>query len=119
TAKTWRIADGQNPSWSPSGEWIAYLDTSGNPGGGTKCMRVRPEGTDLQTLITLRRNLFGQSGQLVLAPVWSPDSKKLVLNKIANWEAWTMNVGLLDLTSKKLMRIGNNLPVLGWAESSP
>ncbi|MEK6302978.1 MAG: hypothetical protein AABO41_19885 [Acidobacteriota bacterium] len=117
TAKTWKIANGQNPSWSPSGEWIAYLDTSGNPGGGTRCMAVRPDGNDVKTLVELPRGLLGQKGKFVCAPVWSPSSKKLLLNEIANWEAWTMNIDLLDLTTHKLTRkIGSGVPVLGWAE---
>ena len=117
TAKTWKIGDGQNPSWSPSGEWIAYLDTSGNPGGGTRCKMVRPDGTDTQVLTTLSRKLWGSRGQFVWAPVWSPDSRKILLNEVANWEAWTMNIGLLDLATKKLVRVGSGPPVLGWAES--
>jgi Tol biopolymer transport system component len=118
TAKTWKAANGQNPSWSPSGEWIAYLDTSGNPGGGTRCMRVRPEGTDVKVLTTLPRGLWGQKGQFVWAPVWSPNSTKLLLNEIANWEAWTMNIDVLDLATNKLTRnVWKGLPVLGWAES--
>jgi len=117
TAKTWKVANGQNPSWSPSGEWIAYLDTSGNPGGGTRCMAVRPNGNDVKTLVEVPRGLFGQKGQFVWAPVWSPSSTKLLLNEVANWEAWTMNIHLLDLTTHKLTRkVGSGVPVLGWAE---
>lgn len=118
TAKTWKAAIGQNPSWSPSGEWIAYLDNSGNPGGGTRCMRVRPEGTDVKVLTTLPRGLLGQRGQFAWAPVWSPNSTKLLLNEVADWEAWTMSIDLLDLATNKLTRkVWKGLPVLGWAES--
>jgi dipeptidyl aminopeptidase/acylaminoacyl peptidase len=118
TAKTWKVANGQNPSWSPSGEWIAYLDTSGNPGGGTRCMAVRPDGNDVKILTRLLRGLWGQKGQFVWAPVWSPNSTKLLLNEIANWEAWTMNIDLLDLATNKLTRnVWKGLPVLGCSES--
>ncbi len=81
-------------------------------------MWVRPEGTDVKVLTTLPRGLWGQKGQFVWAPVWSPNSTKLLLNEIANWEAWTMNIDVLDLATNKLTRnVWKGLPVLGWGES--
>lgn len=118
TGKTWGVANGQNPSWSPSGEWIAYLDTSGNPGGGLKCMAVRPDGSGTKTLVTARGGFLRRTAPFVLAPVWSPDSAKMLLNEAENWEAWTMSIHLLDLTKHNLTRkLRNAVPVLGWAES--
>jgi dipeptidyl aminopeptidase/acylaminoacyl peptidase len=59
TGKISRLASGQNPSWSPSGEWIAYLDTSGNPGGGTRCLAVRPDGNGYEGLSSFNSRSFG------------------------------------------------------------
>ncbi len=78
-------------------------------------MAVRPDGTDTQTLIALPH----RHAPFVWAPVWSPDSKKLLLNEIADWEAWTMNANLLDLTTHKLTRKSRTgVAVLGWGPSN-
>lgn len=118
TGKIQTIARGQNPAWSPSGQWIAYLDTSGDP-GGTKCMVVRPDGTEATSLIMLPKSHFGEQRQFVQAPIWSPDSKSLLLNELADREKWTMNIDLLDVATHKLVRKSrNSVPVLGWAKSN-
>ena len=103
------------PTWSPDGEWIAYLPTPKNSAGfGTlECAIVRPDGTGNKTLVKLPR------GRVFLAPpVWSPDSKTLLLNEMADGEKWTMNIDLLDLSTLKLKKkLTDKMPVFAWADA--
>jgi hypothetical protein len=80
--------------WSPSGAMIAF---SGGCCGLPQAWVVHPDGSGLGRVTTaLNRDVF-------LAPVWSPDSTKLLLDKIDRTNqasAWTVNLdgsGLLKL----------------------
>ena len=80
--------------WSPNGETIAF---SGGCCGLPQAWVVHPDGSGLRRVTTaVNRDFF-------VTPVWSPDSTKLVLNKIdRNNQAsvWTVNLngsGLLKL----------------------
>ncbi len=85
---------GISAQWSPNGEMIAF--TSGCC-GLPQAWVVHPDGTGLKEVTTpINRALF-------LAPVWSPDSTKLLVDKLdRNNQAsvWTANLdgsGLLKL----------------------
>ena len=85
---------GVSAQWSPNGEMIAF--TSGCC-GLPQAWVVHPDGSGLRRVTTaVNRDFF-------VTPVWSPDSTKLVLNKIdRNNQAsvWTVNLdgsGLLKL----------------------
>jgi WD40-like Beta Propeller Repeat len=85
---------GLSAQWSPNGEMIAF--TSGCC-GLPQAWVVHPDGSGLRRVTTaVNRDFF-------VTPVWSPDSTKLVLNKIdRNNQAsvWTVNLdgsGLLKL----------------------
>jgi WD40 repeat protein len=128
TSRVWEIADGDVAAWSPSGEWIAYLqgtwETALNrviflPGRwGPRCLVVHPDGTGGKTLIELprKRNL---TPILVEPPTWSPDSSSILLNELWDVDTGTVNVLILDLKTMKLrMVFHNSLRVLGWAEAN-
>jgi Tol biopolymer transport system component len=115
TEKSWQVAEGQMPTWSPDGEWIAYLPTPKNSAGfgSLACAIVHADGTDNKRLVKLPR------GRIFLEPpVWSPDSKTLLLNEMADGEKWTMNIDLLDLSTLKLKKkLTDKMPVFAWAEA--
>jgi Tol biopolymer transport system component len=85
--------------WSPNGALIAFTSCASSPRtcGIPQVWVVRPDGTGLRQVTTpINRAVF-------LTPVWSPDSTKLLLNKVdRNNQAsvWTANLdgsGLLKL----------------------
>lgn len=131
-----KIAEGLSPAWSPNGEWIAYLDSSKNWEGKigisdkerwsedpqpNRVSVVHPDGTESKTIVTLgkRRTLgffFAEDRIFHFAPVWSPDSTALLLNEWADWQRFTFDIHLLDLsTLKPTKKFKNTMPVYGWA----
>lgn len=110
TGKISKVADGESPAWSPSGEWIAYLDP---PDRSNRNSIVHPDGSGAKVLMTLP----GER-RLVRAPVWSPDSTKILLNELYDANKWTFYIHLLDLSTLKVTReFKDTLPVYGWAET--
>jgi len=122
TGKITKLADGSAPSWAPSGEWIAYLDHSGdtddlrqpwkNP-NPNRVVLVRPDGTRRKVVYSLPN-----SGFLQAVPVWSPDSRKLLLNESFDMNKGTVTARLLTLSTGRVMKIAHDVPpIYGWAVS--
>lgn len=120
-----KLAKGLSPAWSPSGDWIAFFDYE--PGrddvkhgwyaaNANRISMIRPDGTDYRTLVTL-----GKDESLVMAPVWSPDSKTLLINRfryrlIAHDN---VNIDILDLATGKLRKKFRNIPpVFAWIKAN-
>jgi Tol biopolymer transport system component len=122
TGKISKIADGRAPAWSPSGEWIAYLNYSANkenprlgsslPNSNQACL-MHPDGTGFKVLVTLPGdNLFTE------APVWSPDSKSILLNRVRDDLKSTIDIYVHDLSTLKVTKNFKDAPpVYGWAEA--
>ncbi len=133
TGRSTKVADGVKPAWSPSGEWIAYIHLEKeyipdrkNANAweevirSIRLMSVRPDGTDAKVLRELKTSLAGP-------PVWSPDSKTILLNEgrepsfldeLLNRSVDTVDIYLLDLTTLKATRkFKVSPPIFGWAEA--
>jgi Tol biopolymer transport system component len=104
----WKIADGEKPAWSADGKWIAYLNSDKEP--TSTVGMVHPDGSDDRILVRLPRN-----NAFVEKPVWSPDSRTLLLDRLHDGEKWTMDIQLLDLATLKLTSKFKDVPpVYAW-----
>ena len=110
-----KIADGMSPSWSPSGEWIAFVNAANQAHSQPEyhVSLMRPDGTGSRVLTTFRSEVVPD-----LKPVWSPDSKELLINESRNPDKDTWNIYLLDLGTLKLTRkFEDTPPVFAWVEA--
>jgi len=106
------LGQGSNPSWSPSGEWISYYDPS-----GSKCLLVRPDGTSLKTIRKLSQSAFSYRRFGYGGPVWSPDSRQILLSEMKG-DGDYIDVVLVNVeTGQVTKRAKNCLSVFGWASS--
>jgi dipeptidyl aminopeptidase/acylaminoacyl peptidase len=102
------LVEGNWPSWSPSGDWIAYFDHS-NEG----VHLVRPDGTGNRILKNVGKSLLAYRA-FGGAPVWSPDEKKLLLNEYRG-EGNFIGVMLLNIDTGQMTRLSKDgANVLGW-----
>lgn len=114
-----KIADGMSPSWSPSGEWIAYYDYWPDRDNVTKGWSARndnhvsvihPDGTGHKVLVT-----FKPGESLSVPSVWSPDSRSILVNKTHDPGKGTMDIYLLDVATLTLTKkFGKTPPIYAW-----
>jgi WD40 repeat protein len=114
-----KVAHGDLPSWSPDGLWIAYLakTTHGWFDPYDQCLLVRSDGSSSRLLVPpSRTGIFGHRRYFSYPPVWSPDSKSVLLNEVASFDRWTMNTVLVDVETGRLaIKFKDTQPVVGWA----
>jgi eukaryotic-like serine/threonine-protein kinase len=82
------------PRWSPDGQWIAFLS---DRSGKYEIWKVRPDGTGLV-------QMTHEPDREVIAPVWSPDSRKL-LYQIRN-----VNSYIIDANRSGTEQTAESLP---------
>jgi Tol biopolymer transport system component len=110
TGKVRRIADGRDPSWSPNGQLIVYLDAEGR-----NCYTINPDGTNQQKMFSYKPIIPG--GYQLMGPLlWSPDMRYLIYHKTAGRIGDQRTIYILDLKTKQKEEIfsGANLEIVDW-----
>ena len=110
TGKAKIIADGEYPSWSPKGDWIAYFDMH-----LAMCYVVHPDGTGVRVLRDGEHGFRDRA--MNYGAVWSPDGRKLLLNEEEDREHF--RVVMVDVaTGRANTKSKNGLAVLDWVPAN-
>jgi Tol biopolymer transport system component len=112
-----KLADGTAPSWSPSGEWIAFSDYSTFQHGryadtAYRVSLIHPDGTGAKVVALLK---MGED--LYVPAIWSPDSKEFLLQRPQEDSVNPkVNISVLNLATLSLTTKFRKTPeVYGWA----
>jgi Tol biopolymer transport system component len=129
TGEISQIGLGESPSWSPSGEWIAYAsyvqlkDDQSEPRNswfydGHYYSNDARQFSLMSTVGTHNRVLmkFNSGVEDRAMPVWSPDSKTLLLTRVRDPDDGTEDIYMLDVASShRVKKFPNTIAeVYGW-----
>ena len=118
TGRVQQIAEGTHPAWSPTGEWITYIDEA-----EMTCWLVHPDGTGARVLERLHDDwlhvlLLGYH-RFLYGEVWSADGSEVLLNE-ENADGPSVRVMRVDVVTGRSVRMSRNgVPVFGWARDDP
>jgi hypothetical protein len=111
-----KLADGLAPSWSPSGQWIAFSDYTafqhGKYADATfRVSLIHPDGTDSHVVAPLK-----PGHDLYLPAIWSPDSKEFLLQRPQEDEVSPkVDIDVLNIaTLNRTTRFKRTPAVYGW-----
>jgi len=115
------IANGWGPSWSPSGERIAYFTYTAHIRdkhgwwhftGAKGISLMHPDGTDS---LFIHKSVW----PMIVRPIWSPDSKTLLLTSFPDDLTGKFDIFVLDLATRTLTKKFRHPPLIfGWARAN-
>ncbi|MGA3372889.1 MAG: hypothetical protein ABSC48_14125 [Terracidiphilus sp.] len=121
TGRVSMIAKGWGPSWSPSGEWIAYFSLTAHIRdkhgwwhftGAKGVSLMHPDGSDSQFI---HKFVWAMN----IRPIWSPDSKTLLLTSFPDDLTGKFDIFMLDLATRKLTKQFRHPPLIfGWVRAN-
>jgi Tol biopolymer transport system component len=109
------IGDGRQPSWSPNGEFIAYLGDYFKKEERNNWYVIKSDGTNKQILFSHKE--FIPSGQgFIDKLIWSPDMRYVIYHRTAGEQMYNKKTYLLDLKTKKRTEIHgeSGLGIVDW-----
>jgi Tol biopolymer transport system component len=121
TGKVSKIANGWGPSWSPSGEWIAYFANTAHVrdkrgwwhfAGPYGVSLMHPDGTDSQFIHKFE-------WAMNIRPIWAPDSKTLLLSTFPDDLTGRFDIFMLEIAPRKLTKVFRHPPLIfGWTTAN-
>jgi hypothetical protein len=111
-------ADLYHPVWSPNGKYIAVWMYNTSYDNLHHNLVILDANAKIVTSYCVSSNLFtGPTGDWLRAPIWSPNSKQVV---VENYYNETKNrVVIVDITNHIAVQIAQNARPVGWMDKSP
>jgi len=104
------LVEGLLPAWSPSGQWIAYVDPTER-----KIHLVHPDGTADRVVSNVSGHFFEGETTFGLSLVWSPDETQLLANRYKGANLDSRDVVSIDIKTGRLsLKLHNGDPIFGW-----